>query len=262
MILAAGAAGLADASRAGARIHPLSAGRPAFNLPAAATPPTLPMRFLFGPLTRHRQCRVPTWRGAALLLLLLAAMAAGLGRHLLGALSPTERVAGGILVVEGWLPDYALAEAMEECRRSACRRIHTTGGAVPRGSALLAYGTHAEIAAAVLRHLGMPPDAVVAVPTPPTAKDRTHASAVALREWLAGAGIRPGAVQVVTLGAHARRTRLLYQKAFGETVPIGIVAVPSRDFEAERWWASSEGVRVVMAEGIAYLYARFSPGPD
>ena len=199
------------------------------------------------PLPQPEQTTLPlehaNLRGAALLLLLLAAMAAGLGRHLLGALSPTERVAGGILVVEGWLPDYALAEAMEECRRSACRRIHTTGGAVPRGSALLAYGTHAEIAAAVLRHLGMPPDAVVAVPAPPTAKDRTHASAVALREWLAAAGIRPGAVQVVTLGAHARRTRLLYQKAFGETVPIGIVAVPSRDFEAERWWASSEGVR-------------------
>ncbi|HMX16755.1 MAG TPA: ElyC/SanA/YdcF family protein [Rhodocyclaceae bacterium] len=220
------------------------------------------MRFLFGPLTRRRDCRVPTWRGVVLLLLVVAGAAAGLGRHLLGALAPTDRVDGGVVVAEGWLPDYALAEARDEFVRGGYRQIFTTGGPVPRGAPLQEYGTHAEVAAAVLRRIGLPHDAVVAVPAPSAARDRTYASAVALREWLAAAGVRPGAVLVFTLGAHARRTRLLYQKAFGDAVRIGIVAVPSRDFDPARWWATSEGVRVVLSEAISYLYARLAADPD
>ena len=58
-------------------------------------------------------------------------------------------------------------------------------------------------------------------------------------------------------GAHSRRTRLLFQKAFGDGVTIGIVASPEREFDPRRWWTSSSGFRTVTSEIIAYLYARF-----
>lgn len=219
------------------------------------------MQFFFGPLTRQRQCKVPTWRGVLLMLSLAGAAAAGFGRHLLPALAPTVQVGGGILAVEGWVPDYALAAAAKEFQRGAYHHIYTTGVAVAQGSPLLEFGTHAEIAAAILRRSGMRPEAVVAVPTPRTKRDRTYASAVALRDRLAADGLQPTAVQVVTLGAHARRTRLLYERAFGDSVTVGVVAVPSQDFDPDCWWSSSEGVRVVMAEALAYLYVLIVPGP-
>jgi len=62
---------------------------------------------------------------------------------------------------------------------------------------------------------------------------------------------------VVTQDAHARRTRLLFQKAFGNGVSVGIISIPNPDYDAKRWWRYSEGVREVIGEGIAYIYARF-----
>jgi len=36
-----------------------------------------------------------------------------------------------------------------------------------------------------------------------------------------------------------------------------VIAVPSPDFDARRWWLYSEGVGEVVTEGVAYLYAKF-----
>jgi hypothetical protein len=73
---------------------------------------------------------------------------------------------------------------------------------------------------------------------------------------MAGHGGIPPTINVVTLGAHSRRTRLLFARAFKKESQIGIIAVPNRDFNPTRWWCSSQGVRIVSDEAIAYLYAR------
>jgi hypothetical protein len=61
----------------------------------------------------------------------------------------------------------------------------------------------------------------------------------------------------LTEDAHARRTRLLYQKAFGKKVAVGIIAVSNPDYNPTQWWRYSDGVREVIGESIAYIYARF-----
>jgi hypothetical protein len=62
---------------------------------------------------------------------------------------------------------------------------------------------------------------------------------------------------VVKEDAHARRTRLLFPKALGPDVEVGIIAVQTPDYDPKRWWRYSEGVRDVIGESIAYVYARF-----
>jgi hypothetical protein len=62
---------------------------------------------------------------------------------------------------------------------------------------------------------------------------------------------------VLTEDAHARRTRLLYEKAFGDGTRVGIISVANPDYEGKHWWSSSQGVREVIGESIAYIYARF-----
>ena len=64
-------------------------------------------------------------------------------------------------------------------------------------------------------------------------------------------------MNVVTESVHARRSRLLFQMAFGDEVQGGVIGVPSPDYEAARWWRYSEGIKEVISEGAAYLYARF-----
>ena len=61
---------------------------------------------------------------------------------------------------------------------------------------------------------------------------------------------------ILTEDTHARRTHLLFEKAFGDDVKVGIIAVRSPDYDARRWWCYSEGVKDVSSEALAYLYAR------
>ena len=60
----------------------------------------------------------------------------------------------------------------------------------------------------------------------------------------------------MTEDSHARRTRLLFQKALGNDVTGGIISIPNPDYDAKHRWRYSEGVREVIGEGIAYIYAK------
>ncbi len=208
-------------------------------------------------LVRQRACRMPTFRGGLLLLLGLAAMAAGAVRSVHPFLALTDRVPTAVLVVEGWVPDFALQTGLEEFRRGGYREIYVTGIPLEKGNFLSAYGTYAELGRATLERLGAPTAALHAVPAAKVKRDRTFASAVALRDWLRGQGRTPATFNVITTEAHARRTRLLFEKAFGASAKIGIIAAPDERFDGTRWWRSSAGVRTVSDEAIAYLYARF-----
>ncbi|MGH8165488.1 MAG: hypothetical protein ACREP1_14260, partial [Rhodanobacteraceae bacterium] len=81
-------------------------------------------------------------------------------------------------------------------------------------------------------------------------------SAAALKEWFNRYHLQIRSLNIVTEGAHARRTRLLFQEALGRDVKVGVIAVPSPDFDSTRWWRYSEGVEEVINEGIGYLYAK------
>ena len=87
-------------------------------------------------------------------------------------------------------------------------------------------------------------------------KDRTYHAALAAKQWLAEQGMKVQSLDVATQGPHARRSRLMYEKAFGGDTKIGIIALANREYDPAHWWRSSEGVREVIGEGIAYLYAR------
>lgn len=171
-------------------------------------------------------------------------------------LAVNDPVDNGALVVEGWLPDYALQEAIAEFRKGSHSQIFVTGGPLENGAPLSEYGTFAELAAATLLRLGLETNAVVAVPTPRVRVDRTYASALALKSWLETHGIAETNFNVISLGPHSRRSRLLFEKALGRDYKVGVIALESQAYDTKRWWASSAGVRAMMDEMIAYVYTR------
>ena len=75
-----------------------------------------PNRVFLG-LLRRRQCLVPTLRGWLVLALSFGAVAfvgvLGIGPFL----AVTDSVPGGVLVVEGWVPDYMLEAAIAEFKQ-------------------------------------------------------------------------------------------------------------------------------------------------
>ena len=87
-------------------------------------------------------------------------------------------------------------------------------------------------------------------------RDRTYGSAIALRTWLREHNLTVRGVNVLTEDVHARRTCLLFQKALGDNVAVGVIAVPNPDYDPRHWWRYSQGVKDVFAESVAYIYAR------
>jgi hypothetical protein len=206
-------------------------------------------------LLRRKECLIPTPAGWLLVLFSAAVVVGVVLTNIHGFLAINEPVEAQVLVVEGWLPDYALAKAIAEFRSKPYHLMITTGEPLLRGSFLQDYQTYAELAAATLVQFGVGKDSVVAVPAPRTQVDRTYSSALALAQWRAAAMPDTRSINIMTLGVHARRTRLLFQRALGDTVSVGVLSVHDEHFDPGRWWVSSGGVQSVLEEIIGCLYA-------
>ena len=57
-------------------------------------------------------------------------------------------------------------------------------------------------------------------------------------------------------------TWILFQKAFGPEVRVGIIAAPDPEYDPTHWWRYSEGVREILGESIAWCYAAILFHPD
>ncbi|MFZ0825996.1 MAG: YdcF family protein [Verrucomicrobiia bacterium] len=171
-------------------------------------------------------------------------------------LAVTDKVNADVLVVEGWVHPYAIHAGAEEFRSGAYQHVFVTGGPVTGTGAYTSdYMTSAHVGADQLVAAGIPAGTVEMVPSRVSGRDRTYGSAVALRDFLRKRGLPVQRINILTENFHARRTRLLFQKALGDEVQVGIISVPNPDYETSRWWHCSEGVRDVLGESVAYLYA-------
>jgi len=180
-------------------------------------------------------------------------------------LAHTERVEAKVLVVEGWIHEFAIRAAVTEFQTGHYEKIYTTGGPVAgNGGYVNDFNTAASVGAELLVKAGIPAGLVQMVPSHVSGRDRTFSSALALREFFHTNGIAEKSFNVLTEDAHARRTHLLFQKAFGGEAAVGIIAVPDPDYDPNHWWRYSEGVREVLGENIAYVYAAFlfHPAPN
>jgi hypothetical protein len=213
-------------------------------------------RRFFGLLQRKEKW-VLSWRGRFVALaaaLLLAFVFIG---WVHGFLAVTDRVDTEYLVVEGWIPNYALEESIAEFKGKPYRKIFTVGADPLTGTNIEEGDSIATESFKRLKWLGMNPDLIQPVPAHIKYRNRTFQSAVALRKWIEENHLPVKSFNLVTLGPHARRSRLLFEKAFDGQAAIGIISVENREYDPKRWWKYSEGVKELIGEGVGYLYARF-----
>jgi hypothetical protein len=209
-------------------------------------------------LVVRKYCWSLSWRGKLLVLGFSVGLALCVFLSLYPFLVVTHRVDTNVLVVEGWVHKYAARLAVEEFKVGSYERVFTTGGpVVGSGGYINDYQTSASVGADLLKKYGLPSESLQMVPSHEMGQDRTYSSALALRTWFRDNNVPAHSFNVLTEDFHARRTRFLYQKAFGKGFTIGIIAVPSPDYDSRHWWRYSDGVRGAIGETIAYLYARF-----
>lgn len=190
------------------------------------------------------------------LLVLVLLAVAGCNR-LYPFLALSEPVDSDALVIEGWLADDPLGEALAWADAHDIKTLYLTGGPIETGSWLAPWRTYPEMTAARLEAIGAAARYDIRpVPAPRTRKDRTWLSAVTLRDALGTNA--PGSLILASEGPHVRRSALLFRRVFGDAVRIGTLPLTPTDFDATDWWKSSTGVRTVLSETIAYPYALLS----
>jgi len=207
-------------------------------------------------LLRRRQLTVLTSRGWAVLFCSIVIAAVQALRGAYPFLAVNDPQPGGALVVDGGTSDPGLNEAIAEFRRHHYDKVYVTGGPLLAGALLSEYPDFAAEGAARLRQLGLAADSIQVVPAPRARSDAIYEEAAALADWLRRHNVRPTSVNLVAEGPNARRFRLMFEKALGKGVRIGVVALRPRGFDPAQWWQSSEGVRSVTSEILAYFYAR------
>jgi len=215
-----------------------------------------PRRAMWGLFDRKERWSL-SWRGRLIVISALLLVSVLVVTGVYPFLAITQRVDANTLVVEGWINENAIRAAVKEFQDNRYQRVFTTGGPVEgTGRYSNDFMTSASVGADLLRKAGVPDQSLQMVPSRVMDRDRTYGSAVALRSWFRDHNLVVSAVNVVTEDVHARRTRLLFQKALGKDVQVGIIAVANVDYPANRWWRYSQGLKNVVSEFAAYLYSR------
>jgi len=177
-------------------------------------------------------------------------------------LAVTDRIPAETLIIEGSIPTYTLNQAASEFASGHYQRVLVVRPVYDTVDKYESGRYSGDYMAASLVQCGVPHDSVDTLFCSVVEKDRTYHSALAVKHWLEQNGVWVKSIDVATLGPHARRSRLLYEKAFGKDTKVGVIALQDKNYDPNHWWRSSEGVREVLGEGIAYIYARFFFSPE
>jgi hypothetical protein len=172
-------------------------------------------------------------------------------------LAVSQPIAAQALVVEGWMNEEGINGAKQEFEQGNYQLLITTGEYFGQGSVFMDYQSYANLAKVMFQNLGLAPDKIVAIPSSRVQKDRTAASAKAVKKWLLTSSLPIQAINLYSSDVHSRRSWLIYQRILSPQFSVGILSFPSPYYDPRRWWLYSEGVRSVSSEAIAYFYAVF-----
>ena len=199
----------------------------------------------------------PTIMGKLLILLILIFISLFILKGMNKFLSVNDAIQSKVLAVEGFLPDYTLKDLMSEFYEGGYEIMIIIGKPIGQGYYISGYMTSSDLMKSTLREMGMDTTKMISISIPETVfRDRTYNTGLLLGDWLREHNYQTNRVNVFTLGCHARRSKLLFEKALGPNFKVGIIAGRDMSYDQIKWWKSSQGFRTVLNESIAYVYAR------
>lgn len=115
------------------------------------------------------------------------------------------------------------------------------------------YQSEAEEATKFIINQGVDSELVHTLTAPWVDYERTFTTAQEVKKWL------PDTISAITLiseSVHARRSRLVYQRIFGDSTKVGIIAANSKDYQPHGWWTQSGSRQYVLLQLAKYLYTK------
>ncbi len=114
------------------------------------------------------------------------------------------------------------------------------------------YTSYAELARNSLLAMGIDSSLVVEIPGRKVTLNRTLCSALAFRDWLKTSDIEVSGINIATLGTHAERTFMIYNKILDKKYDIGIISLPDYREQYSRKYKVLKTIRETI--GIIYYW--------
>jgi hypothetical protein len=206
-------------------------------------------------LVKQKLCYRLTFTGWVLILVPNIFLFLFITKYISSYLIVDEPLQSEILIVDGLMPGYGYDSIANLVRRESYKYLITTGADVDY---VYNSGEHfniAEFSYKVLSTKDIGACKLFKAPAKYAERDRTFASAVCLKDWFIANNIFPWKINVISFSCHARRTWILYKKAFSQYAEVGIITIPDISYNYRRWYNSSKGVRLVLSETIGYVYS-------
>jgi len=119
------------------------------------------------------------------------------------------------------------------------------------------FNSSAESARNRLLSLGLDSASVKAVPAKKARINRTLTSALAFRDWLKTTNMQIEGINIISLGPHARRTWMTFNKILNEKYKIGIISLPDIKYNNSRTNKILMTIRQTL--GIIYYWLILIP---
>ncbi len=114
------------------------------------------------------------------------------------------------------------------------------------------YISNAELTKKRLVFMGMDPSQITAVSGDKVRINRTLTSALAFRDWLKTSDINIKGIKIISMGTHARRTWMTYNRVLNEKYKIGIISLPDYKYNRSKIVRLLKTIRETL--GIIYYW--------
>ncbi len=211
---------------------------------------------------KQQVCKRPTFSGWVIILMIVFLFIRIILMNTYKFLTVNAPVESKNMIIEGWIPDYSIKKAIGLYKKDHYQNLIVTGIPVQQWQSVTNFSNVAQVTAAEIKKMGFEDTIYMAGIPSNILRDRTYSMAVMSKmifdrhpEW-------DKSFNIYSLGVHSRRSRLMFERAFGDEYNIGIYADHDKSFDPVHWWKNSKGFRNVSNELLAYLYVKFFFHPD
>lgn len=209
----------------------------------------------------RKEVYAPTFLGVILILIIGFSISFVLLRSTYPFLAQNAKPVSKVLVVEGWLPESGLKNAIDFYRQNDYKYMVITGVPITQWTYSSPFSNMADASKESMRRFYFRDSIYTAIIPNTILRDRTYATAIALKMTFEDWETQPENFDLYSMGAHSRRSYLMFRKAFPE-MKIGLIADTDLSFDPDNWYKTSRGFRIVFSELISYLYSRLFFYPD
>lgn len=114
------------------------------------------------------------------------------------------------------------------------------------------FNSNAELSKYRLMSMGIDSSQIKATPGKRVIINRTLTSALSFRDWLKTSKLDIKGINIISLGAHTRRTWMIYNKILHKKYEVGIISLPDYDFNQSGSYRLLKTVREAL--GIIYYW--------